>query len=130
MILISGAYDLRERDQEFTAKAKNIRVHPRYEKTRSFVTYNFALIEMDKPVVFSLKPNIRPICLPDRQFEDNGNDGGVVAGWGDTKVEYTDTRKYIRGKSSRPGSVLQKLSVRFVRELIVFFSSCNLFPVW
>ena len=64
------------------------------------------------PVDFTSYPHIRPICLNDSIYRDYDGEGGVVAGWGNTQVEYTVHVSLVKGGSSQPANVLQKLSMQ------------------
>jgi len=47
--------------------------------------YDFALVKLKNPIVFSKHPHIRPVCLPDKKagyFED---ERATVTGWGSTR---------------------------------------------
>ena len=87
-------------------------IHNRYEKGSGYVAFNFALLELPTPVDFTSYPHIRPICLPESIYKDYDGEGGVVAGWGNTQVEYTVHGSLVKGGSSQPANVLQKLSMR------------------
>ena len=87
-------------------------IHDSYSRSRRGVSFNVALLKLSKPVDFILYPNIRPVCLPDRSYREYDGEVGVVTGWGDTRVEYSNIGSNIKGKSSAPANVLQRLNLR------------------
>ena len=87
-------------------------IHNRYQKSRKYVAYNFALLKLSRKVDFTRYPNIRPICLPDSSYSDYDGEKGVVAGWGDTQVKYAVKGSLVKGSSSKTARVLQRLNLR------------------
>ena len=111
-LLFLGGHNLRSRGNEFRVKVNAPIIHNRYEKGSGYVAFNFALLELPMAIDFDSYPQIRPVCLPDSIYRDYDGEGGVVAGWGNTHVEYTVRGGLVKGGSSQPANVLQKLSMR------------------
>jgi len=86
MVDINNKYDNR-----FEVKAKrNIRViHYRFKKIKSnqmMMTFDIAMLELERLVPWEDYPHIRPICLPENTALDVSNLRGVMSGWGATET--------------------------------------------
>ena len=86
MVEIDNKYDDR-----FKVKAmRNIRVtHFRFKKIKSqdmLMTFDIALLELERPVPFEEYPHIRPICLPENSALDVSSLRGIMSGWGATEI--------------------------------------------
>ena len=79
-------------DNRYEVKAReNIRVtHFRFNKmlnTRiSKMTFDIALLELERPVPWAEFPHIRPICLPENSALDVSSLKGIISGWGATQT--------------------------------------------
>ena len=87
VICILGAHD--RTLSELTTlrlRAVSVSVHDQYtaDIRQGFVVYDFALLELNEPVNFSLYPHIRPICMPDPKFIETKGDLFTTVGWGHT----------------------------------------------
>jgi hypothetical protein len=76
--------------------------------------YDFALIELSERVDFNRHPHIRPVCLPENEEVEYGNEVATVSGWGLQNVDY---KKYkhqglVKGVGYGSAKKLQKLDVR------------------
>ena len=86
MVDINNKYDNR-----FEVKAKrNIRLtHPWFKRIKSKqmkMTFDIALLELERPVPWQEYPHIRPICLPENSALDVSSLRGTMAGWGATET--------------------------------------------
>ena len=82
-----------DHDNRFEVKAKrNIRViHSRFKKMdprskQSMMTFDIALLELERPVPWEEFPHIRPICLPENSALDVSSLRGTISGWGATRT--------------------------------------------
>ena len=79
-------------DNRYEVKAReNIRVtHFRFKNmlksTQSMMTFDIALLELERPVPWEKFPNIRPICLPESSALDVSSLTGILSGWGATRT--------------------------------------------
>ena len=75
-------------DNRYEVKARrNIRVtHFRFKNMlnskQSKMTFDIALLELERPVSWAEFPHIRPICLPENSAMDVSNLKGKISGWG------------------------------------------------
>jgi len=79
-----------DHDNRFEVKAKrNVRnTHHRFKKIKSkqtVITFDIALLELERPVPFEEYPHIRPICLPENSALDVTSLRGIMSGWGATE---------------------------------------------
>ena len=81
-----------DHDNRFEVKAKrNVRVtHFRFKKKlntkQSMMTFDIALLELERPVPWEEFPHIRPICLPENSALDVSSLRGILSGWGATRT--------------------------------------------
>ena len=82
-----------DHDNRFEVKARrNIRViHSRFKKMdprskQSMMTFDIALLELERPVPWEEFPHIRPICLPENSALDVSSLKGILSGWGATRT--------------------------------------------
>ena len=82
-----------DHDNRFEVKAKrNIRItHSRFKKIdpgsqQSMMTFDIALLELERPVPWEEFPHIRPICLPENSALDVSSLRGSLSGWGTTRT--------------------------------------------
>ena len=81
-----------DHDNRFEVKAKrNVRVtHFRFKKRlnskESMMTFDIALLELERPVPWEEFPHIRPICLPENSALDVSSLRGEISGWGATRT--------------------------------------------
>ena len=79
-------------DERYEVKAReNIRVtHFRFKNnmksTQSMMTFDIALLELERPVPWENFPHIRPICLPENSALDVSSLRGTISGWGATRT--------------------------------------------
>ena len=78
-------------DNRFEVKAKrNVRnTHHRFKKIKSkqtMISFDIALLELERPVPFEYYPHIRPICLPENSDLDVSSLRGIMSGWGATET--------------------------------------------
>ena len=50
------------------------------------MTFDIALLELERPVPFEEYPHIRPICLPENSALDVSSLRGTMSGWGATEI--------------------------------------------
>ena len=50
----------------------------------SKMTFDIALLELERPVPWEEFPHIRPICLPENSSQDVSSLRGLMSGWGAT----------------------------------------------
>ena len=88
MVDIENGYDNR-----YEVKAReNIRVtHFRFKKMLKYqmsskMTFDIALLELERPVPWEEFPHIRPICLPENSALDVSSLRGEISGWGATRT--------------------------------------------
>ena len=115
-ICILGAHD--RTLSELTTlrlRAVSISVHDQYtaDIRQGFVLYDFALLELNENVNFSLYPHIRPICMPDPKFVETQGDLVTTVGWGYTEVYHLVLGNLTKGCGSSPSDTLQKIDVRY-----------------
>ena len=82
-----------DHDNRFEVKAKrNIRItHSRFKKMdprskQSMMTFDIALLELERPVPWEMFTHIRPICLPENSALDVSSLRGTISGWGATQT--------------------------------------------
>ena len=81
-----------DHDNRFEVKAReNIRVtHFRFKNMlkskQSMMTFDIALLELERPVPWAEFPHIRPICLPENSALDVSSLKGIISGWGATRT--------------------------------------------
>ena len=82
-----------DHDNRFEVKARrNIRViHSRFKKMdprsmQSMMTFDIALLELERPVPWEKFHHIRPICLPENSALDVSSLRGTISGWGATQT--------------------------------------------
>ena len=79
-------------NNRYEVKAReNIRVtHFRFKnniKSKvSMMTFDIALLELERPVPWDDFPHIRPICLPENSALDVSSLKGIISGWGATRT--------------------------------------------
>ena len=80
-------------DNRYEVKAReNIRVtHFRFKKMlkhkmSSKMTFDIALLELERPVPWEEFPHIRPICLPENSALEVSSLRGEISGWGATET--------------------------------------------
>ena len=62
-------------------EVKTYLIHPKNNPEE--IEYDYAILRLKYPVDFERYPDIRPICLPDKRFEDYAEGTPVVGtGWG------------------------------------------------
>ncbi|CAH0558766.1 unnamed protein product [Brassicogethes aeneus] len=105
--VVLGEYDLRNRtdciygecsEPPLYFSIKNKIVHSKF----SNITYtnDIALIELDKKVKYS--DYVKPICLPNKNIDLQGNESFVIAGWGQTSTRFSSpTKQKARVKLSK-----------------------------
>ena len=113
-----GAHEIREREDTLTVRVSKKIVHDSFKRVTGSVVYNHALLKLSRIVDYGSYPHIRPVCLPDGEYKDYDEERGVVGGWGDEQVQYERRGELVRGRSSNPAPVLQKLGVRYVVKLL------------
>ena len=104
-------------DNRFEVKAKrNIRItHSRFKKMdprskQSMMTFDIALLELERPVPWEMFPNIRPICLPENSALDVSSLRGTISGWGATRTLDKVMRKWDHCEIHRPRTDIRSLS--------------------
>jgi len=73
---------------QYTAEKRNVTKVKRHEKYVNFLTYDIALLKLDKPINFT--DTIRPVCLPKQGEAVPVGKQCVAAGWGRTN-KYNET---------------------------------------
>ena len=94
-------------DNRFEVKARrNIRnTHHRFKKIKSNqmkMTFDIALLELERPVPWQEYPHIRPICLPENSALDVSSLRGTMAGWGATETLDQVMRTWEHCEMHRP----------------------------
>ena len=94
-------------DDRFEVKARrNIRViHSRFKKIKAkhmMMTFDIALLELERPVPWQEYPHIRPICLPENSALDVSSLRGTMAGWGATETLDQVMRSWEHCEMHRP----------------------------
>jgi len=114
-----GEHDITIREGfEFTSRVRHFgyTIHNSYsEQSRlGVIEYDIAVLELEKPVDFSIYRHIRPICLPSSTYVDYTglNLSGIVKGWGTTLVQFKKGSGLTIGKANRNSAadILQKLT--------------------
>ena len=112
MVDINSKYDNR-----FEVKAKrNIRVtHYKFQKLdpKSKVkkmTFDIALLELERPVPWEDYPHIRPICLPENSALDVSSLRGIMSGWGATETLDEVIQTYDHCELHRPKTDIRSVS--------------------
>ena len=102
-------------DDRFEVKARrNIRViHSRFKKIKAkhmMMTFDIALLELERPVPWQEYPHIRPICLPENSALDVSSLRGTMAGWGATETLNQVMRTWDHCEIHRPETDTRSLS--------------------
>ena len=104
-----------DHDNRFVVKARrNIRTtHQRFKKIKSnqmMMTFDIALLELERPVPFEDYPHIRPICLPENSALDVSSLRGIMSGWGATETLNQVMRTWDHCEIHRPETDTRSLS--------------------
>ena len=106
-------------DDRFEVKAKrNIRVtHYKFQKLDqkskvSKMTFDIALLELERPVPFEEYPHIRPICLPENSAMDVSRLRGIMSGLGATEILDEEIWTRAHCELHRPKTNSQSVSNR------------------
>ena len=102
-------------DDRFEVKAmRNIRVtHFRFKKIKSkkmMMTFDIALLELERPVPWQEYPHIRPICLPENSALDVSSLRGIMSGWGATETLDEVIQTYDHCELHRPKTDIRSVS--------------------
>ena len=104
-----GMVDLNnDSDLRYEVKAReNIRVtHFKFKKMlksrTSKMTFDIALLELERPVPWEEYPHIRPICLPENSALNVSSLRGIMSGWGATEILDQEMRTWDHCELHRP----------------------------
>ena len=103
-------------DNRYEVKARrNIRVtHFRFKNMlkskQGMMTFDIALLELERPVPWAEFPHIRPICLPENSALDVSSLRGTISGWGATRKLDQVMRKWDQCELHRPRTDIRSLS--------------------
>ena len=112
-----GMVDLNnDSDLRYEVKAReNIRVtHFKFKKMlksrTSKMTFDIALLELERPVPWEEYPHIRPICLPENSALDVSSLRGIMSGWGATETLDQVIQTYDHCELHRPKTDIRSVS--------------------
>ena len=103
-------------DQRYEVEArKNIRVtHFRFKNNmkskQSMMTFDIALLELERPVPWQEYPHVRPICLPENSALDVSSLRGIMSGWGATETLDEVIQTYDHCELHRPKTDIRSVS--------------------
>ena len=102
-------------DNRFEVKAKrNVRnTHHRFKKIKSkqtMISFDIALLELERPVPFEEYSHIRPICLPENSALDVSSLRGIMSGWGATETLDQVSAIYDHCELHRPKTDIRSVS--------------------
>ena len=74
-------WDQNSEADSFRMSVLHIRIHPLFGKPKH-LNNDICLLKLSRPINFSARPNVRPVCLPPTTINHYENYQAILTGWG------------------------------------------------